>query len=163
MSAICILPSARAQATLLRMAYELAEHNYGAAGFGASGIALRGVSVRGQHLSRRLAQLLGPEGVGLPTGHVAVLAPTDAVPAELPLVLVDDVLYSGQTLLSTLAEITRQAHRLPSIQVAVLIDRGHRRYPVSADVVGLTLATTLQQYVRVEVDAEAQVVEGWLE
>ncbi len=153
-AAIRILESDRAQATLLRMAYELAEQHAG-----ASTLSLRGVSVRGQRLSRRLAELLVGT-VGQPT---AMIGPDDAIPAEQPLVLVDDVLYSGQTLLSTLSEITRVAHRLPSIHVAVLIDRGHRRYPVSADVVGHRLATTLQQYVRVEVDAAAAQVEAWLE
>jgi len=154
MSALRILDPARTQATLRRMAFELAERCYGQAR-----VSLRGVSIRGEALALRLAtELNGVGGI-----EVTVLSQADAVPTGLPLVLVDDVLYSGRTLLSTLAALAPLAAELPQILVAVLIDRGHRRYPVSADVVGVQLATTLQQYVRVEVSEGSPEIDTWLE
>lgn len=154
MAALRILDPARTQATLRRMAFELAERCYG-----QPRVSLRGVSIRGEALALRLAtELKGVGGI-----EVTVLSQTDPVPTGLPLVLVDDVLYSGRTLLSTLAALAPLAAELPQILVAVLIDRGHRRYPVSADVVGVQLATTLQQYVRVEVSEGSPTIDTWLE
>jgi pyrimidine operon attenuation protein/uracil phosphoribosyltransferase len=67
-------------------------------------------------------------------------------------IIVDDVLYSGLTVLNAL---TKLLPLKPSkIQVAVLIDRGHHHYPVTHDYVGMELATSLLQYVTVEVDED---------
>lgn len=74
-------------------------------------------------------------------GAAVPLAPDE------PLVVVDDVLNTGRTLYRALHQLGEGP---PSgIQVLVLVDRGHRQWPVAADFVGLRLATTLQQYIRV--------------
>lgn len=144
MAAVSILPAERIQATLRRMAFELAERAYG-----SPTIHLMGLNVRGPFLAQRLADELQLIGTITPV----LLHPTDAVPLDAPLALVDDVLYSGATLLQQLAALNNRQTMPAKVLVAVLIDRGHRRYPVSADVVGVQLVTTLQQYVRVEVEA----------
>ena len=69
----------------------------------------------------------------------------------LPLVLVDDVIYSGRTLMRLSSLLYHQTERL---SVACLIDRGHRRYPIAPQFVGLSLATTLQQYIKVTFDKD---------
>lgn len=66
------------------------------------------------------------------------------------LVVVDDVLYTGSTLLQFVAGLLPGGPR--SIQTAVLIDRGHRLFPVDADVVGRRLATTIQEHISFEFD-----------
>lgn len=75
-------------------------------------------------------------------------------------VVVDDVLYSGNTMLHLVAPLLEV---MPNkIEVAVLIDRGHRNMPISPNYVGLELATTIQQVVSVEVDFEERVIEAFL-
>ncbi len=77
---------------------------------------------------------------------------------EIPLlvgksvIVIDDVLYSGRTLLSTFSHILNYAPK--SIQAFVLVDRGHRLMPISPDYVGMRLATTLQQHVSFEIDGD---------
>lgn len=103
---------------------------------------LLAASARGVPLAQRLAELLRAEGASccLASSPTEIQGPS--------VLLVDDVLYTGRTLLSALSELWR-LHSLRQIEVAVLIDRGHRSFPIAADYVGLRLATTLQQYVEV--------------
>jgi len=71
-------------------------------------------------------------------------------------VLVDDVLNSGKTLVYALSHLLRSNIKL--LKTVTLVDRRHRRYPVKADYVGLTLSTTLQEHISVEVtDSQIQV------
>lgn len=105
-------------------------------------VALLAASARGVPLAQHLAKLLQAEGA-----HPFLLQ--EAAEAHKPsLLLVDDVLYTGRTLLNRLSEVWR-LHPLRQIEVAVLVDRGHRSFPIAADYVGVRLATTLQQYVEV--------------
>lgn len=105
-------------------------------------VELLAASARGVPLAQRLAELLRAEGASccLASSPTEIQGPS--------VLLVDDVLYTGRTLLSALSELWR-LHSLQQIEVAVLIDRGHRSFPIAADYVGLRLATTLQQYVEV--------------
>jgi len=64
------------------------------------------------------------------------------------IILVDDVLSSGQTLMFAAKHFLKT--RLTSLSVLVLVDRNHNRYPIKADFVGLSLSTTLQEYINVE-------------
>jgi pyrimidine operon attenuation protein/uracil phosphoribosyltransferase len=155
--AITIIPPAQAKAILKRMAYQIWEHNYA-----ARRINLLGVSPVGEVLCAQLAALL-KQTTPLEIKHdkltVSALAPNATLPslqlqfdAAAPLVLVDDVLYTGKTLFKALQLVATQPAQ--SFQVAVLVDRGHRSYPISPDFVGMRLATTLQEYVRVAHDGD---------
>ena len=68
--------------------------------------------------------------------------------ANKVVILVDDVLNSGKTLMYAAKHFLTT--RLTSLSIMVLVDRNHNRYPIKADYVGLSLATTLQEYINVE-------------
>lgn len=161
--AVKILESTQAHAMLQRMALQMLEHN-----FGAPAINLAGVSIRGQYLAKRLAALMQAEGLSqVHQGHFnddfTAWAETTAFSfsTEHPLVLVDDVLYTGRTLFKALHTAGQAPHK--SLQIAILIDRGHHLYPLSPDVMGLRLATTLQEYIRVAITPNDGTIEAFLE
>jgi len=159
---------------LTRIAHEIVEKNHG-----AENLALVGILTRGAPLAERLARLLQQiEGVEVPVGRLDIglyrddyaanptVRPTVA-PSAIPfdvterrIVLVDEVLFTGRTAraaLSALLDLGRPA----SIQLAVLIDRGHRELPIRPDFVGKNLPTARQEYVQVllrEVDGEDRVL-----
>ena len=144
-----------------RMAHELLEKTGG-----APDVVLMGIPTRGTTLARRLAARVEAfEGRTVPTGSLDVtlyrddlrlkrpraLEPT-AVPAGgvdgRLVVLVDDVLFSGRTVraaLDALADLGRPR----AVQLAVLVDRGHRELPIRADYVGKNIPTSLVESVRV--------------
>ncbi len=145
---------------LTRIAHEVVERNKGAAGLVVVGIHTRGVP-----LARRLAARLGEiEGRPVPAGALDVtmyrddigLRPPGATrDTDLPfdlagtvVVLVDDVLYTGRTIRAALDALT-DFGRPRAIQLAVLVDRGHRELPLRADYVGKNLPTAPGQAVRV--------------
>lgn len=160
--------------TMTRMAHELIERNRG-----AEGVCLVGVQTRGEPLSRMLAEaIMRVEGVCVPVGTVDItfyrddlshisrepkLNRTD-VPFDIEgktVVLVDDVLFTGRTARAAM-EALMDVGRAKRIQLAVLIDRGHRELPIRADFVGKNIPTALSEFVRVnmlEVDGETGV---WL-
>ena len=76
-------------------------------------------------------------------------------------VVVDDVLYSGNTLLNVIAPLLN--FQPSKIQTAILIDRGHRTMPVFSNIVGIELATSIQQHVFVEVNEQEGSAVAWLE
>jgi pyrimidine operon attenuation protein/uracil phosphoribosyltransferase len=144
-----------------RMAHELLERTRG-----GEGVVLLGIPTRGTHLARRLAaRVLAFEGVALPTGSLDItlyrddlrlksaraLEPTDVPPDGVDdrlVVLVDDVLFSGRTVraaLDALADLGRPR----AVQLAVLVDRGHRELPIRADYVGKNIPTSLRETVHV--------------
>jgi pyrimidine operon attenuation protein/uracil phosphoribosyltransferase len=128
--------------------------------FGADGgnVALVGIQTRGAHLARRLAAWLTQKiGHDVPVGILDITLYRDDVltiaeqptvketdlPFDLearPLVLVDDVLFTGRTIRSAMNAIVDYG-RPQCVRLAILIDRGHRELPISADYIGLTLAT----------------------
>lgn len=156
-----ILGGSATKAKLRRIAYEIYEAN-----FREQQLVLVGIDLRGGFLARQLQRLLSeisPLKVDLlsakKTGEGIALESTAGI-ADATIVVVDDVLYSGRTMFLTIAEVMR--HAPAKVQTAVLIDRGHRSVPVTHDFVGMVLATSLKQYVDVEVDAVKEKAAAYL-
>ncbi len=150
-----VLEHERIQRKLRRMAIELYEQNVGEPGLVLVGVAPRGIKVA-ERLRRELEQI-SPLRIELHQLELDKDAPM-AGPAKLgngtvdlagrTVVLVDDVLMSGRTLMYAAAHlIGSPVKRLTTV---VLVDRRHRSFPVRADIVGLTLSTTLQEHISVE-------------
>ena len=159
--------------SLTRIAHEILERNKT-----LRGLALVGVQTRGVPLARRLAERLGaiegePPAVGVldinlyrddlsRIGDHPVLKRTE-IPFELDgaiVILVDDVLFTGRTVRAAL-DALMDLGRPRQIQLAVLIDRGHRELPVRADFVGKNLPTAPAERVDVrlsETDGDDEVV-----
>jgi pyrimidine operon attenuation protein / uracil phosphoribosyltransferase len=158
-----------------RIAHEIVERNHGAADLVLVGLYTRGVAI-----ARRLADIVGEfEHVDVPVGALDVafyrddialravqpLGPTE-VPADVSgrvVVLVDDVLFTGRTVRAALDALT-ELGRPRAVQLAVLVDRGHRELPIRADYVGKNLPTNEGDDVRVrlhETDDEPDGVELW--
>ncbi len=158
---------------LVRIAHEILERNRGTVN-----LALVGIRTRGDVLARRLAQAIERiEGVRVPVGVLDITLYRDdrdrhaAAPTvhgtDVPfsvvgrhIVLVDDVLYTGRTVraaLDALMDLGRPA----TIQLAVLVDRGHRELPIRPDYVGKNLPTSSRERVTVrlvETDGVDEVV-----
>src|SRR4030081_3490054 len=155
-----------------RIAHEIVERNHGAAEVVLIGLYTRGVAV-----AHRLAEAIERfEGVGVPVGAIDVAFYRDDIglrriqplgPTEVPVdvtgrvvVLVDDVLFTGRTARAALEAIT-ELGRPRAVQLAVLVDRGHRELPIRADYVGKNLPTSQRERVRVlltEVDGQDAVL-----
>jgi pyrimidine operon attenuation protein/uracil phosphoribosyltransferase len=159
--------------TLTRISHEIVERNGG-----TDNLALIGIRTRGVPLARAIAAKIEEfEGVEIPTGSVDItlyrddlsqISPNPVVQkTDLPFdlhdqtaVLVDDVLYTGRTVRSALDALT-DFGRPRAIQLAVLIDRGHRELPIRADFVGKNVPTSSDELVEVllqSVDGEDRVV-----
>ncbi|GGR53603.1 bifunctional protein PyrR [Deinococcus seoulensis] len=170
-----ILTADEVRRALTRIAHEIIERNKG-----AENLALIGVHTRGIPLARRLAEKLSTlEGVDVPTGMLDITLYRDdlsevaqqpiiretQVPFDLRdrrVILVDDVLYTGRTVraaLDALIDLGRPA----GIQLAVLVDRGHRELPIRADYVGKNLPTAASEVVKVKLQETDEVdsVELW--
>ena len=145
---------------LRRMAHEILERNRG-----ADGLVLLGIPTRGVPLAERLAMAIAEiEGAPTPVGSLDVTLYRDdyartgpkplgrtALPVALDgrvVVLVDDVLYTGRTIRAAMDAVVDNG-RPAAIQLAVLVDRGHRELPIRADFVGKNLPTAPDQEVRV--------------
>ncbi|MDP9101248.1 MAG: bifunctional pyr operon transcriptional regulator/uracil phosphoribosyltransferase PyrR [Actinomycetota bacterium] len=158
-----------------RMAHELLEKTRG-----GEGVVLMGIPTRGATLARRLAaRVLSFEGVVLPTGSLDITlyrddlrlkSPRALEQTELPpggiddllVVLVDDVLFSGRSVRAALDAMANLG-RPRAVQLAVLVDRGHRELPIRADYVGKNIPTSLKETVHVllaEHDGEDAVLLG---
>lgn len=154
---------------LTRIAHQILERNKGSAG-----LLLLGIPTRGVELANRLARLIsGIEGFEIPVGTLDVTLHRDDLrlrparplaPTLIPVggiegwivVLVDDVLFSGRTIRAALDAIG-EIGRPSAVQLAVLIDRGHRQLPIRADYVGKNLPTAMHEAVRVslkEIDGQ---------
>jgi len=159
--------------TLSRLAHEVVEANRG-----VSGLAIIGIRQRGDHLAKRLVEKIKElEGVEPPLGAIDISFYRDDVGnnplgrpsqgSELPfninrkiVVLVDDVLMTGRSARAALDQLMDYG-RPKTIQLAVLLDRGHRELPISADYVGKNLPTSIKEEVEVnikEVDGKDEVV-----
>ncbi len=157
---------------LTRIAHEIAERNEG-----GEEVVLVGIQRRGVPLAARLSALLaGIWNHPVPTGSLDVAmhrddldhrAAPDIHPTVIPfdvtgrtVVLVDDVLFNGRTIRAAM-DALNDFGRPKRIQLAVLIDRGHRELPIKADFVGKNVPTSLEEKVRVRVGepgAEDEVV-----
>jgi len=171
-----VLETADMARALTRIAHEVLERNKG-----AEGLVLLGIPSRGVPLAHRLAARIAEvEGSAVPVGALDVtmyrddlrlhpartLEHTDLPPEGVDgrtVVLVDDVLYSGRTVRAALDSLND--HGRPSrVQLAVLVDRGHRELPIRADYVGKNLPTSAGERVRVLLEerdgSDAVVIEG---
>jgi pyrimidine operon attenuation protein / uracil phosphoribosyltransferase len=158
---------------LTRIAHEILERNKG-----LSRVGLVGVQTRGVPLARRLAAKLGAiEGSAPPVGVLDInlyrddlsriadhpVLRTTEIPFELDdalVILVDDVLFTGRTVRAALDALV-DLGRPRAIQLAVLVDRGHRELPVRADFVGKNLPTARRERIDVrltETDGEDEVL-----
>lgn len=149
-----LLDHEQVQRKLRRIAIQLCEENWS-----ERGIVLVGVAPRGTMLAKRVAALIGEFSkieVELAelrldkddplTGPVRLSIDTGAL-RDRTVVLVDDVLMSGRTLMHAAAHLVEV--KLAKLTTVVLVDRRHRTYPIRADIVGLTLSTTVQQHISV--------------
>lgn len=164
-----ILDQEAVEAKLLRMAYEIYESHYG-----KSKIVMIGIGERGGFLARLLLGYLEQISPIEVTFIQARLDKVDNDPllgidieiesleelAGKELVVVDDVLYSGMTMLNVVSILLQS--RPKSIQTVVLIDRGHQTMPVAANITGMELSTTLQQHVSVQVDPQSRSAQAYL-
>ena len=158
--------------TLTRIAHEIVERNRG-----ATNLVFVGVPRPGPILARRLAEAVASfEEVNVPTGAVDIslyrddlvsraatppMHPTD-IPVDVTdrdVVLIDDVLHTGRSARAALDALT-DFGRPSSIQLAVVVDRGHRELPIRADYAGKNIPTALYENVEVrleELDGEDAV------
>jgi pyrimidine operon attenuation protein/uracil phosphoribosyltransferase len=163
---------AEVRRAVTRIAHEILERNKG-----AEDLVLVGIAARGDDLARRLAaELARIEGASVPVGVLDITFYRDDIGlrAEAPevhetridfdvtgrvVVLVDDVLFTGRTIRAALDALV-DFGRPKAIQLAVLVDRGHRELPIRADFVGKNVPTRVDEQVRValrEVDGEDAV------
>lgn len=155
----CVMDEDEIERTLVRMAHQSLEQNKG-----CENLALVGILTRGDILARKLADIIyNIEGVHVPVGSLDIsFYRDDASISGLPqlhgtdilfnidnktIVLVDDVLFTGRTIraaLDALMDFGRPAR----IQLAILVDRGHRELPIRADFVGKNIPSSLNENVR---------------
>ncbi len=170
-----VLAAEEIRRALSRIAHEILERTHG-----GDQVVLLGIPTRGVPLARRLAARISSfEGAIVPVGSLDVTLHRDDLrlrPAralrrtEVPpdgidgktVVLVDDVLFSGRTIRAAL-DALNDLGRPRAVQLAVLVDRGHRELPIRADYVGKNLPTAHREVVRVlleETDGEDSVLLG---
>ena len=169
-----LMDEAQMRRSLTRMAHEIIERNQG-----AENVVLVGIRRRGKPLAHILAETIArTSGTQVPVGSLDItfyrddlthrsieptLNQTD-IPFSIEgrtVVLVDDVLYTGRTARAAL-DALMDLGRARRIQLAVLVDRGHRELPVRADFAGKNVPTSVSEFIHVsvpEIDGEMNV---WL-
>jgi pyrimidine operon attenuation protein / uracil phosphoribosyltransferase len=169
-----ILNGPAIQRVLIRIAHEIAERNEA-----SQEVVLVGIERGGVPLAQRLGGLLaGIWGQPVPTGRLDVSMHRDDLdqrvaphvqPTVIPfdvtgktVILVDDVLFSGRTIRAAM-DALNDFGRPKRIQLAVLIDRGHRELPIKADFVGKNLPTAYTERVHVHLADQGEVDEVLLE
>ncbi len=159
-----VLDSAEINRALKRIAHEIIERNKG-----TENLVLIGIPTRGAALSSRLAAVIGElEGHQIAHGTLDTTMFRDDLRGSAPrslgktaippsgihdreVVLVDDVLFSGRTIRAALDALSEHG-RPRTVQLAVLIDRGHRELPIRADFVGKNVPTNRAERVSVKLD-----------
>ncbi len=168
-----LMSASEIERTLVRLAHEIVEKNAGATNLGLVGIKRRGVP-----LAERLARLIEKiEKVPVQTGVLDISFYRDDLSTSGPrptvtkgaigfdvngrdIVLMDDVLYTGRTIRAALDALFDHG-RPKSVQLLVLIDRGHRELPIQATFTGRTIPTSSREIIEVklrEVDEDEQVL-----
>ena len=168
-----IMDSRQMARALARISHEILEKNRE-----IDQLVIVGIRTRGAYLAQRIAQLIKKiEDIEVPVGilditlHRDDLFTTDKQPvvhkteiafdiSEKNIILIDDVLFSGRTIRAALDQLI-DFGRPAAIQLAVLVDRGHRELPIRPDYVGKNVPTALNEIVKVrimEVDREDEVV-----
>jgi len=150
--------------TLSRMAHQVIEHHQDLQSVCLVGIRTRGIPLA-QRIAKNIAQI---EGIEIPVGELDITLYRDdlTVSSEQPVlsetrisfsvahknvILVDDVIYTGRTARAAMDAVMALG-RPASIQLAVLVDRGHRELPIRADYVGLNMPTSRSEVVAVRLD-----------
>ena len=172
MSEKILLNSSDIERAIVRIAHEIVERNKG-----AKNIAFVGIKTRGVPLAQRLAGIIKDmESVNAPVGSLDITLYRDDVSSlsfqhivqqtDVPfditnkqLILVDDVFYTGRSIRAAL-DALMDLGRPETIQLAVLIDRGHRELPIRADFVGKNIPTSRDEEIKVylsEIDAVDRV------
>ena len=160
------------QRTLTRMVHEILELNKD-----LDNLVIVGIRTRGAYLAERIAKKIGKIGkIDIPLGMLDITLHRDDLDlnnkmpivneTDIPfdvtdknIILIDDVLFSGRTIRAALDEIM-DFGRPRKIQLAVLIDRGHRELPIKADYIGKNVYTTMTESIGVrikEVDKKEEV------
>lgn len=152
--------------SITRMSHEIIEKNKG-----IGSICLVGIQRGGVHIARRLAlKLLEIEGADIPVGTLDIAMYRDdigvrkeqpvlrrtEVPCEINnrrVVLVDDVLFTGRSIRAAM-DAVMDLGRPAAIQLAVLVDRGHRELPIKADFVGKNIPTSWEETVNVQLEED---------
>ncbi len=168
-----LMSASEIERTLVRLAHEIVEKNAGAANLGLVGIKRRGVP-----LAERLARLIEKiERVPVQTGMLDISFYRDDLTTAGPrptvnkgdigfdvngrdIILMDDVLYTGRTIRAALDALFDHG-RPKSVQLLVLIDRGHRELPIQSTFTGRTIPTSSREIIEVklrEVDEDEQVL-----
>jgi pyrimidine operon attenuation protein/uracil phosphoribosyltransferase len=168
-----LMSASEIERTLVRLAHEIVEKHDGSANVGLIGIKRRGVP-----LAQRLAALIGKiEKHPVDTGVLDIsfyrddLSTNGARPLVTPgaigfdvtgrdIILLDDVLYTGRTIRAALDALFDHG-RPKSVQLLVLIDRGHRELPIEATYTGRTIPTSSREIIEVrlnEIDGQEQVL-----
>ncbi len=148
---------------LIRISHEILERNHREIG----NLVLIGIKSRGDFLAHRIARNLEEiEGIGVPSGAIDVYLYRDDINlhnqdiklnhTDIPfdiagkrIILVDEVIYTGRTIRAAM-DALMDFGRPDAIQLAVLIDRGHREFPIAADYVGKNIPTSSKEIVRVQ-------------
>jgi pyrimidine operon attenuation protein/uracil phosphoribosyltransferase len=154
MTKTLILTGKQIEQKINRIAYEIYENNYT-----EKEIIIAGIADNGFILAKRIAGVLQKISTITiisteiaidkenPAAHEIKIALTDKELKNKVIILVDDVLNSGKTLIfGSKPFLSSSVRRLTTV---VLVDRGHNRYPIKADFVGLSLSTTLQEHISV--------------
>ncbi len=157
---------------ITRLTHEILEHNTD-----PSSLGIIGILTRGAHLAKRVAALIEElEGVKVPVGLMDISLYRDDVHSKLDqpivqqtdilfelanrnVILFDDVLFTGRTIRAALSQIV-DFGRPKTVQLAVLVDRGHRELPIKADFVGVNIPTAKTDKIEVhlsEIDGDDTV------
>ncbi len=172
-NSIVILDDNKMKRALTRIAHEILERNSG-----AKSLVIIGILTRGAILAKRItATIKELEGVSVPLGFMDISLYRDDLHSKLEqpivqrtdilfevrdknVVLIDDVLYTGRTVRAALDQMV-DFGRAKTIQLAVLVDRGHRELPIKADYVGANIPTSKDDRVVVrvtEIDGKDEVL-----
>lgn len=153
---------------MIRIAHEILERNKG-----VNDVALVGIRTGGVHLAHRLVKrILSIEGVQIPIGELDITLYRDdlalrknqpilrktSVPFDMTnkvVVLVDDVLFTGRTIRAAMDGLM-DLGRPEEIQLAVLVDRGHRQLPIKANYIGKNLPTSRDEQVQVLLEEDGE-------
>lgn len=158
-----ILDEMQFSRTMSRITHEIIEKNHG-----AQGVCLIGVKRRGVPLAKMLAEnIMRFEGISVPVGYVDISLYRDDLTEKTPMpsstdneipcdisdyvvVIVDDVIFTGRTARAAMEAVLSYG-RPKAIQLAVLVDRGHREMPIRPDYVGKNIPTSNSEQVCVSV------------
>ena len=161
---ICLMDSAQAERCLTRLAYEIYERNIDSTELVLVGIAPRGLDL--VMILKKKIEKISAFRLEIATLLINKNQPTEAQfkeafnPEGKTIVLIDDVANSGKTLAYALRLFLNVD--VKAIQIGVLIERQHKRFPVFSDYIGLQIATTVQNHISVDI-AQGKVLGAFIE